>query len=428
VNSHRRKVSLALNGGPRLRTKKWPDWPQVREHTLEAVLSATKSGRWTLSGPWVGHRPLEQEFADRFASLHGVRYCVPTDHGSSSLVIALEAIGVGAGDEVIVPVLTWVATATAVLNVNAIPVFADVDAANGCLSRQGVEQAITDRTKAIIPVHLHCSMANMDDILDIARKQSLTIIEDCAQAHGARWRGQLAGSIGDLGAFSMQQTKVLTCGEGGAVITRNHDLYRRLQQLRADSREYSRSEPAVGQMQLEETASVMGANHCLSEFHAGVLLEQLDHLEDQLAVREQNARFLDENLGTVPGVNALRHPPGLERQSVYEYAVARTPEAFGGKPTRTVCAALQAELGCNVYQADAPLHRNKLYCPWTKPRYLLSEHHQNRLDYRGRKFPMAEKLHRSLILLHHANLLGDQSDMEDVVDAFEKVSRHSEEL
>ncbi|KZS69044.1 DegT/DnrJ/EryC1/StrS aminotransferase [Mycobacterium kansasii] len=418
---------LALTGGPPVWRDGWPPWPQHDDATIDRVATAVRSGRWTLTGGWTGDEPYERLFARRFAELVGVPYCVSTDHGSSSLVVALEAVGVGAGDEVIVPVLTWVATATAVLNVNAVPVFVDVDAGTGCLDPEAAAAAITDRTTAIIAVHLHCRMADMDALVRLADAHGLPVIEDCAQAHGARWRGHRAGSIGVVGAFSMQQGKVLTCGEGGAVVTGDPVLYDRLQQLRADARRYPEAEPRLGYPYLVEAGEVMGTNHCLGELPAALLLDQLERLPAQLARRARGAEMLDAELARLPGLHPMTRQPGLELPSVFAYAVRRDPEAFAGAPTDRVCAAVAAELGVRVYRCDRPLHDNVLYCPHTKPRYRWLDS-RLRTTAKWGDFRHAEHLYDNLILVPHRVLLADDAGLDAVVSAFSKVARYATEL
>ncbi|ORW34425.1 DegT/DnrJ/EryC1/StrS family aminotransferase [Mycobacterium nebraskense] len=417
-------AELALRGGPPVWSGGWPDWPQYDQATIERVTAALTSGRWTLTGGWTGVEPYERRFARRFAEFLGVRYCVSTDHGSSSLAIALEAIGVGAGDEVVVPVFTWVATAAAVLNVNAVPVFADADPDTGCVSPAAVAEAITDRTKALIVVHLHSRMADMDAIGALAEQHRLAVVEDCAQAHGARWNGRAAGSLGGVGAFSMQQGKVLNCGEGGAVSTSDPLLYDRLQQLRADSRRYPDADPAIGYPYLTEACEVMGTNHCLPEISAALLLDQLERLPAQLEQRARAGELLDDELARVPGLRPLARPAQLELPSVFAYGVRRDPDAFAGAPTDLVCAAVAAELGVRVHRADRPLHQNRLYCPETKPRYRWL---RDRLRPPvGTRFPHAEQLYDNLMLLPHRVLLSSPTGLEAVVAAFDKVAKRAD--
>lgn len=414
-------TSLAVTGGSPVSRLPWPAWPAYDDATIEAVSAAVRSGRWTVTGGWTGQEPYERLFAARFADFVGVPYCVSTDHGASALILALEALNVGPGDEVVVPVLTWVATATAVLAVNAVPVFADVDETTGCLSAATVEPVLTERTRAVIPVHLHCRMADMDELGRLARRHEFALVEDCAQAHGARWSGRVAGSLGDVGAFSMQQGKVLTCGEGGAVTTRSASTYDRLQQLRADSRRYRDSPPELGHPLLTDVGGVMGSNMLLGELAAALLLDQLDRLEPQLERRAANAELLDERLALVEGLEPLRRDARLERPSVFEYAVRRTAGSFGGSSTDEVCRAVGAELGLRVMRTDQPLHQSVLYCPETKARFTPVAGRARPPE--GSRFPSAEALYDDLVLLPHRALLADSARMDEVVTAFVKVAR-----
>ncbi|MGH9349178.1 MAG: DegT/DnrJ/EryC1/StrS family aminotransferase [Vicinamibacterales bacterium] len=419
---------LAIAGGPPVRTASWPAWPVWRQSTIDAVTGAVRSGRWTISGPAVPLEPYERRFARAFAEYTGTAYAVPTANGSSALLIAFEALGIGPGDEVIVPVLTWVATASAVLRVNATPVFVDVDRDTLCMSVELARAAITPRTAAIVPVHLHHSMADMDALLALSAETGLPIVEDASQAHGAIWKGRRAGSMGRLGTFSFQQSKVLTGGEGGAVVTDSPELFARLQQLRADSRTWTDEPRENDGMQLCAAGGVMGANYCLSELHAAILLEQLSCLDEALATRAANAEYLDQALARIDGVTPLRQPPGLDRRTVYEYLVRIDTAAFAGQPVERIGDALRAELGLRFYPPDAPLHRSPLYQPLTKKRFLSGPDRARAIEPSACRFPVAEGASRGAIVCHHAAFLGTRQDMDDIARAFGKVRRHASEL
>jgi L-glutamine:2-deoxy-scyllo-inosose/3-amino-2,3-dideoxy-scyllo-inosose aminotransferase len=243
---------LAIAGGRRLWSQPWPAWPAVDAATRERVLDCLGSGWWTISGPRTDRPAYEKMFADEFAEYLGARYCVPTTNGTSALVIALEALNVGAGDEVIIPGMTWVASASTVMAVNATPVIVDIDPRTLCIDPEAIRATITPRTKALSIVHLYNSICDLDAITEICRSTGIRLIEDCAQAHGAQWRRRSVGLWGDIGTFSMQQTKLLTAGEGGAAVTDDETLYRRLYQLRADGR-LPVSDPRPGEMELSFT-------------------------------------------------------------------------------------------------------------------------------------------------------------------------------
>ncbi len=202
---------LAIRGGRPIRdakAKPWPRWPVWGDEEREGLLEVLESGHWSYNGP------KEQEFNQAFAEFIGTQYAISAANGTVTLQLALEACGIGLGDEVIVPGLTWQATAAAVLDVNALPILVDVAEDTWCMDPQRVAEAITARTKAIMPVHLYGSFVDMDTIMAIAREHGLRVIEDCAHKHGGEWNGQKAGSIGDIGSFSFQLSKLMTAGEG----------------------------------------------------------------------------------------------------------------------------------------------------------------------------------------------------------------------
>lgn len=285
-------TSLALNGGKPVHQGEWPKWPRSGPKTLELLKQVLDSGRWAVSVTWTGEQPKDVVFAREFARFLGSKHCIPTDHCSSALILSMKALGVKPGDEVIVPGLTWVACASTVLRVKAIPILVDVEPDTQCISPAAVTAAISPKTAAILVVHLYSAMAQMDELTAIAERHGLVIIEDSAQVHGAVWRGRRAGSIGTVGTFSMQQGKVLTCGEGGAVVTSDSHLNRLMEQLRNDGRCYSSEVPEVGHMHLQETGEVIGANRAMSEFQAAVLLDGLERLDEENRLRAANADYL----------------------------------------------------------------------------------------------------------------------------------------
>ncbi|XVU27898.1 DegT/DnrJ/EryC1/StrS family aminotransferase [Actinoplanes sp. CA-054009] len=372
--------------------------------------------RWAISSPHDGEL-FERRFAGEFASYLGVRHCVPTDHGSSALLIALESLGLAEGDLVLVPALTWTATATAVLRAGLLPVLADVDPRTGSIGPEALRD--NPDVRAVVAVHWACGMADVPAIE--AAAPSAVVIEDAAQAHGARWQGRAAGTLGRLGCFSMQHSKVLTCGEGGAVVTDDDDLVVRLQELRADSRSY-RDVNRLGELELAETATTMGANFCLDEFGAALLCAQLPLLDVQHQVRNRNYESLRLLLAGVPRVRLLDRAAQQDTLSLYEVPIIF--EALDDEHDNTwAAAAITAEIGMRAYPPRIPLHRSPLLRPWTKPTLAtLATRFVER--HRDRRFPHAEYLARHTVLLHHSAFLGDETDMHHLAAAVGKVARH----
>lgn len=419
---------LALQGGRPVRHKDFSPWPRSDATTEAKLVDVLYSGRWAISGPSTGKMPYERQFAAAFAAFHNVKYCVPTVNGSSALTIALEALDVRYGDEVLVPGLTWVACASAVSGIGAIPILTDVDTENLCMSVEAARNAINERTKAILLVHLFCSIGDIEGFLKLSSEYGIPLIEDCSQAHGATWKGQRVGTFGKIGAFSMQQTKVLTSGEGGAAITDDANIYDRMQQLRADGRRYISAVPHKGEMELEEIGSIQGRNYCLSEFQSAILVDRLQHLDTENRLREENAEYLLSLLSSIGGIEPLQRRPGTEQLTYYHFCVRLQMEEFNHCSIEAITNALTKELGILVEPVDTPLNRNVLYNPLNSPRTSSIPSVRERLDPHRFLLPNAEKARKCYLTIPHRVLLGDRSDMEDIAMAFAKVKYHSKHL
>lgn len=412
-------TSLAIAGGAPVRQRPWPSWPIVTKRSESVLLDALHSGRWTVSGAFTGTENYERRFAARFAEFHDVPYCVPSCHGSSALTIALEALGVGAGCEVLVPGLTWVACASAVAGLGAVPVLVDIDPQTLCMSVDAAKAIITERTAAIMVVHLFGSAADLDAFVALSRDTDIPLLEDCSQAHGAVWGGRRVGSFGTVAAFSFQQTKLLTAGEGGAVLASDAHLHDRLQQLRADGRRYV-AHPRIGHLDLEEIGAVQGRNYCMSEFQAALLLEGLERLEAENTRRRANVAELAELLRSCDGVEIQAHPAGLDAPAYYHLCLRFTPEAFAGFDIDWMAHALGAELDLPAIDpVDRPLNANPLYNPLRSARTPREE--RDRFDPARFALPVASQARQTCLTLPHNSLLGNASDMEDIVRAIEKI-------
>ena len=353
-----------------------------------------------------------------------MQHCIPVANGSAALVVALEALEVGPGDEVVVPGLTWVANASAVLRAHAVPVLVDIDPETLCMSVAAARRAVSSRTRAICAVHLYSTMADMDRLRALASESNVPLIEDCAQAHGAAWRDAQAGTLGAIGVFSMQQTKVLTAGEGGAAVTSSAALARRLEQLRADGRLFRPSPPRSGVLELAEVGEVIGANLAMSEVQAALLLEGLSRLESENRLRERNAQRLDAALGGLPGVMPIRCLPGQTRRSYYHYVVRVDCRRFGWADVDPILAMLSAELSFPAERVYRPLNDHPLYRPATARTATLSDSYRAVVDPARFSLPECERAHAEVVSLHHRLLLGDERDMDDVIRAFRKVWDH----
>jgi dTDP-4-amino-4,6-dideoxygalactose transaminase len=421
---------LALHGGRPVRdpARSWPRWPELSAASREYVEETLASTRWAIFGPYQGRPSRNREFADVYARFHGVRYCTLTANGTSALTCSLEALGIGWGDEVIVPGLTWVAPASASLAVNAVPILADVDEQTLCISPATIEARLTPRTRAVIVVHAYSAVADMKGIMALAERRGFKVIEDCSQAHGAVLDGRRVGTFGHMSCFSMHQTKVLGSGEGGAILTDDADLHRRAEQLRADGRVVLDSPPPIGGMECRTPGDLMGNNFCLTELQAALLLGQFTTFEVEHRKRLASAAILDERLPTVGPYRTQATTPGNSERSHYQYVTRFEPEAFEGIPVATVAAALSAELGFQLTSPSIPLTRSPFYKPHSRRRFHLGEQFTKDIDPARFPLPVTERVFQCHVMFHHSLLLGSRDDLGDVVAAFEKVSRGREEL
>jgi len=404
---------LAVTGGKPVRTKPWPGWPIRGDREVELVTEVTRKGPWSFDGP------KEWEFGEKFAAFSGAQYGLCVANGTVALQLSLEALDIGAWDEVIVPGLTWQATAAAALDINAIPVLVDVEPDTYTIDPKAVEDAITDRTKAIMPVHLYGCMADMDSILAIAKKHGLKVIEDCSHQHGSQWNGKGVGSMGDLGAFSLQETKLLTSGEGGIVLMNDRELMLRVYSLRNCGRLYKDT----------EGEHIQSGNYRITEFQAAVLLAGLERLESETLLRDENAQYLNSKLAQIDGIQPMKRRPQATRQAYYYFTFRYDPENWRGLPLARFREALGAEIGFPVEQLYQPLNNCDLYQPLTKRRYHINEDYWKAIDPRRFSLPVCERVHNiEGVGMHHAALMGTKEDMDDIVRGIEKIKDNLDEL
>jgi dTDP-4-amino-4,6-dideoxygalactose transaminase len=401
---------LALKGGRALRDRPFSRWPITTAVDQQRVSSVLASGQWSFDGP------VEQEFARKFAAYCGAKEALCVANGSVSLEIALRALGIGPGDEVIGPALTWVATAGAVVNVGATPVFVDVRESDWCIDAAAVAAQITARTRAIIPVHLYAQMADLDELVPLAERHGLALIEDCAHAHGFEWRGRGAGTWGQVGSYSFQQSKVMTAGEGGALVTNDSALADRIYGLKN-----------CGRKRTPQSAFGFGTNLRLTEFQAAVLLGQLERLDEQIARKNENSRALRCEFERVPGITVPAEQPQVTRRGMYGFTLRYDPAAFAGVPQDLLIEALRAE-GLPVQRPYDVVYRSPL---WTAGVRAMNFGRDARATERlglGARCPTAERIsQQGLVILHHV-FLGDAADVGDVAAGFAKVQAHAHEL
>ena len=392
---------LALYGGQPVRTRPFPAWPVFDEREEHASLEVLRSGNWgVLTGDKV------KAFEKRFAEFQGACFgtCVP--NGTLALELALQAIDIGPGDEVITTPYTFIATASTVLTVGARPVFVDIDPQSFNIDPAQIEAAITERTKAIVPVHLAGQPADLDGILKIARRHNLRVLEDACQAWGAEWRGRRVGAIGDLGAFSFQASKNITAGEGGIVVTNDPKLHELCWSLHNVGRT-----PTGAWYQHE----ILGWNLRMTEWQGAIQLAQLERLPEHMPIREANARYLAEALAEVGGLTPLPDDPRVTQHARHLFIMRYDAAAFGGHSRDEFIAALRSEWIEPCSSGYVALHRSPAIRRALAARFGP--------DVELPSCPVAERAAEEAVWIFQYALLGDRSDMDSIVEAARKIQR-----
>jgi len=406
---------LAMLGGRPVRTAPWPKWPLFSEQDVADVGAVLRDGRLTsITGPKV------REFEEAFAARFGARFALATCNGVTAIHLALAALGIGPGDEVIVPAHTFIGTAVPVLMANAIPVFVDVDLDTFNIDAGQIEAAITDRTKAIVPVHLNGLAADMDAIMSLARKHKLFVMEDACQSHGGLYKGRVTGTMGQIGCFSFFEDKVITTGEGGMLITDDPQLYEKARCLRSYGEELVTS---IGERKYEHVA--LGFNYRMGALNAALGLNQLTRLEDMVEKRNRNARYLREQLQGVAGILPPKEVPGC-RHAYYKF-VSRIDREVLDVDALTAVEAIKAEGVAATPRYPTPLPLQKVFrekigyggtdCPYSchmygrEPAFLKGS------------WPVAERIGReAFVLLVHPSI--EEPDLDDAAQAVRKLAAH----
>ena len=403
------KDQPAVSGGiPVRHNKSWPSWPVVTEKEWESDIEPKMREVYLSRNEGLSGLKAT-EFSQRYAKYTGTAYATFMPHGtdsiSAALAGALDLDGLEEGGEVIVPNYTFVATASAALDRQCTVTFVDIDPDNFTINPPDLEEAITDRTRAIIVVHLGGHPANMEAINKIAQQHNLKVIEDCAQAHGAESHGQKVGSLGDIGAFSFQSSKNLTSGEGGMVTTDNVEFHNLVHAFMNVGRapdgarwEYPR----------------LGWNYRPSEYLAALLLVRLEKLEEQTDIRNQNATYLFNELKQIEGIAPPKLESWVTKHGYHLYMMKYYPEGFGGKPRNEFLAALSAEgIPCSSGYGS----------PLSKEGGI--KHVAELYPEKIREFPCpnTEQVCTESAWLFQNILLGTRADMDDIVESIAKIQK-----
>ncbi len=418
---------MALRGGIPVRTRPWPQWPIADEHTVQLLRQVLGSRSWTLTGQSQSLAPFDRQIGCMWADYVGVRYALACSSGTAALSLALDALDIGPGDEVLVPGLTWIACPQSVVNAGATPVLVDIDPATLSMCPGAARATMTDRTRAIMVVHAYCSVADVDAFLQLSAETGIPIIEDCAQAHGAAWRGRRVGSFGLISTFSTHQSKTLTSGEGGLCCTNDHDVFVKLMELRTDGRVYAAEVSPENWMGVTRTGTTQGRNLVLSEVGCALLVDGLGKLDAQNRTREANLRRLGELLREVPGAGIIEPHPAVTSRTVSRLVIRLDLERFGGATLADVGRAVTAELGLPVEPLDLPLNAHPLYNPLALARAKRRDD-AARLHPSRYSLPAAAKESARCLAAPHFCLLGNTEDVADIAMALGKVYEHRQEM
>lgn len=400
-------MSEKLSIGKKNWKKKFPCWPEFSRKEEQALLSVLHSSHWgCLEGDKV------TEFEKKFAAYQDARYGIAVTNGTTAIRIALQAAGIQAGDEVIVPPYTFLATATAVLEANAVPIFVDIDPETYNLDPSLIEAAITKRTKVIIPVHFSGLAADMDKINRIAKKHNLVVIEDACHAHGAEWKGTKLGAIGDMGVFSFQSTKNMTAGEGGFILTNSPKYAELLRSYSNCGREEGRA--WYGHYRL-------GGNHRMTEWQGAILLAQLSRLDSQTKRRDENGKYLDSQLSQIPGILPLKRGVGETRHSYHIYIFRYNQKYFNNTP-KSQFVDLLAKQGIPISIGyPIPLYKQPLFVERNFGPYAAAA---KKIKYGAVKCPVCETAcYEEAVWIMQSVMLGTKKDLDNIVQAIKKLQQ-----
>jgi len=408
----------ALLGGRPVRGTPFPSWPVTDEREEKGLLDVLHGGKW-----YRGDGKTVSRFEEAYARLTGARHCIATANGTSALYASLAGLDVSPGDEVILPPYTFVATLNVVFLQYALPVFVDSDPETFEMDARKLEAAVTDRTAVIMPVHLGGNACDLDAILEVGRRRQVPVLEDACQAHLGEWRGRRLGTLGAAGCFSFQASKNLNSGEGGAILTSDDDLAGRCWAFHDNAR--ARRGAGYG----TPPSGGRGANLRLTEFQAGLLLAQMTRLEEQSKAREENARYLTQQLREIPGILPAKMHEGCTRNAYHLYMFRYQAERFAGLPRERFLKALTAE-GVPCSSGYAPLDRqpfvqatlaSRAYQRLYPKEVLAGWAERNRC-------PANERLCEEAVWLTQTMLLGPRPDMDDIAAAIRKIQASAADL
>jgi dTDP-4-amino-4,6-dideoxygalactose transaminase len=404
---------LAINGGTPVRTQPFPVWPIWGDEEIDNLTQVVKSGKW---GSLSGERT--SEFEEKFAGYQDAKHGILINSGTTALRIACTAAGIGSGDEVLVPAYTFIASASSIVEAGGVPIFVDIDPNTYNIDVAKAAEAITEKTRAIMPVHFAGRPADLDAIFVLAKKHNLVVIEDAAQAWGSEWKGTRVGAIGAAGCFSFQSSKNINAGEGGIILT-NDDLVAKMGRSHNNC---GRSEDGLWYEHF-----FFGGNTRITEFQSAVLLAQLGRYDDQKAIRQENLTYLNQQLAPVDGVGTMAEDERITSHSSHLFIFRYDKEKFAGKEKKSFIEAMQKEgiptsPGYSIPLYKQPVFAKKAFGPRGQSIDLP-------VDYESMVCPETEKAcYDEAIWFTQNVLLGSKEDMDDIVETINKIKENAEEM
>ncbi|NWG12404.1 MAG: DegT/DnrJ/EryC1/StrS family aminotransferase [Acidobacteria bacterium] len=412
----------AILGGRPVRTAPFPRWPNFRDKDEQAVMPVLRSGVWSRA-------KTVEEAERRFARLMGARYCLATSNGTNAIITAVRALDIGAGDEVITTPYTFVASVHPILLANALPVFVDVDAATWQIDPAKIEARINRNTVAILPVHIVGGICDMDRINAIAKKHGLKVIEDACEAHNGEWKNRKVGTLGDLGCFSFQTGKSLTCGEGGAILGDDGKLMDRCYSFHNLGRPHGSVAAPGG-----EGHPLLATKCRMAEYQASILMTQMEAFEDECRRRSENAAYLTERISQIPGIIPRKDYPEVTRTAFYYYGFRYKKDRFDGLSRAKFIAALAAEgipasSGLGVIEGKPMNKEGCIEDAFRSKTYQRIYSREKLAAYREEnECPECDRLVEETVGFHQRMLLGTRRDMDDICDAIAKIHENRHKL
>jgi dTDP-4-amino-4,6-dideoxygalactose transaminase len=406
-------AELALKGGRKTKQKDFPVWPQYDDRERKALEEVLESRVW-----WRTPGTKTLQFENDFAQFHGAKHGIAVTNGTAALEVTMSALGIGPGNEVIIPNFTFVATASAVLYAGALPVTVDISPDTYCIDVTLAEAAITERTKAIVAVHMGGHPADLDALGALAKQKGIALIEDSAHAHATEWKGRRIGTHGIAGTFSFQSSKLMTAGEGGIIITNDNAFEKQ-----------ARSVHDCGRMPGEWFYShfINGSNYRLSEWQGAMLGAQLTRLDEQTCHRHQNARLLDKLLSQIPGITPQALDPRCTRNGHYAYIFHANTKEFAGATTERLIEAMNAE-GIPNQASYPPVHALDVFQNGEYRKRLCGSQAKEPHAFLQARYSHTHRAAFETIWIPQPALLGDGEDMHEIAAAWRKIQKFAKEL